>query len=82
MPYAFPPALKQLVDAQMTRSGYQSVDELLLDAVQALVEIDRRQLELREEIQTRLATAGKGLSKPLDLTAFRAEARHRLSAEG
>jgi Arc/MetJ-type ribon-helix-helix transcriptional regulator len=82
MAYAFPPALKQLVEAQMTRGGYQSEDELLLEAVKALNEIDRRQAELRDEIGSRLPTAGKGLSKPLDLQAFQAEARRRLSVEG
>lgn len=82
MPYAFPPDLKQLVDAQMTRGGYHSEDELLRDAVQALSEMDQRQRELREEIQSRMTSVGKGLSKPLDLAAFQAEARRRLSTDG
>ena len=82
MAYAFPPDLKQLVEAQMTRGGYQSEDELLREAVQALSEMDRRHAELRDEIQSRVATTGKGLSKPLDIDAFKAEARRRLSAEG
>jgi Arc/MetJ-type ribon-helix-helix transcriptional regulator len=82
MAYAFPPDLKQLVEAQMTRGGYQSEDELLREAVQALGEMDRRHAELRDEVQTRVAATGKGLSKPLDIDAFKAEARRRLSAEG
>jgi len=82
MPYAFPPVLKQLVEAQMTRGGYHSEDELLLDAVVALAELDRRQAELRAEIHSRLATSGQGLAKPLVLADFQTEARRRLAAEG
>lgn len=82
MPYAFPPELKRLVDSQMERGGYPSEDALLFDAIQTLGEVERRQLELRDEIQSRLTSVGKGLAKPLDLPAFQSEARRRLNAEG
>ncbi len=70
------------VESQMEQGRYPSEDALPLDAIQALGEVERRQRELRDEIQSRLADVGTGLAKPLDVEAFRSEARRRLRAEG
>jgi len=58
---------------------YTSADEVLLDAMLALEDIQKREDELRNEIHQRLAKAGGGLSLPLDRSAFKAESRRRFA---
>jgi putative addiction module CopG family antidote len=77
MGYAFPPQLDQMVRHWMSAGHYRSEDEVLLDAMLALEEVQKREDELRNEIHRRLSKAGSGLSLPLDRTAFKAEARRR-----
>jgi Arc/MetJ-type ribon-helix-helix transcriptional regulator len=81
MSYAFPPDLDRLISERMATGLYASQDELLLDALQALDELERRHHELREEVQRRVAKAGQGLSAPLDVDALMAEGRRRLNAQ-
>ena len=47
MSYAFPPDLQRAVDEQMALGGYESADELLLDAVRALDHLQKQHDELR-----------------------------------
>ena len=54
-----------------------SINELILEAFEALEDVERRREELSSELQRRLARAGSGVSQPLDLDAFKAEARRR-----
>ena len=54
-----------------------TVNALLVDAMLALEDVEQRQTELRTEIRRRVATAGGGMSQPLDFEAFRAEALRR-----
>ena len=54
-----------------------TVGELLVDAMLALKDVEQRQAELRTETRRRVATAGCGMSQPLDSEAFRAEALRR-----
>lgn len=79
MHYQFPPEIEELVQAKMASGEYQNEDELLLNALQALGEINLRHEELRREIQARLPSAGQGQSSPLDSRAFKAEAHKRLT---
>lgn len=81
MSYGFPPALNQLIQQQMATGHYDSEDELLIDAIRALAEVSSRHVQLRTEIQSRLSKAGKEDSEPLDLEAFKEEARRRLTEE-
>jgi hypothetical protein len=52
------------------------------DALRALDEVRLQQEQLRKEIQQRVSKAGKGNSAPLDIEAFKAEARRRFVNNG
>lgn len=78
MGYQFPPNLERLVHERMTAGGYRDEDELLLDAMLALEDIERRGGELRDELSRRIRLAGTSQSQPLDREAFKLEARGRL----
>jgi hypothetical protein len=56
----------------MFAGGYESEDELLLDAILALEQSDE---QLRTELVRRAKLAGTGVSQPLDLEEFLAERR-------
>ena len=77
MGYSFPPNLDQMIRHWMEVGPYASPDEVLLDAMLALEDVQKREDELRSEIHRRLAKAGSGLSLPLDRSEFKAEARRR-----
>jgi Arc/MetJ-type ribon-helix-helix transcriptional regulator len=81
MSYAFPDQLQQLVNLQMHQGGYVSEDELLLDAMQTLANTKQRCEQLRTEIRSRIETANLGLSLPLDLAEFKAQARKGLATQ-
>ena len=78
MSHAFSPDLDRVIRERMATGMYATQDELLLDALHALDELEQRHRELREEVQARVAKAGKGLSAPLDIEALKAEARQQL----
>jgi len=73
MAYAFSPELERKIQEHMTAGGYESEDELLLDAIIALERIKQRTAELRAEIQERLQTVGE--AKKLNLEQLQAEIR-------
>ncbi len=79
MGYSFPPNLDQMIRHWIEVGPYASADEVLLDAMLALEDVQKREDELRTEIRQRLAKAGSGLSLPLDRSAFKAEARRRFA---
>jgi Arc/MetJ-type ribon-helix-helix transcriptional regulator len=80
MSTAFPPELNRLIEAKMATGEYSSEAELIVDALHALDDVKARGEQLRQEIRSRLASADTDLSKPLDLEAFKAEARRRLES--
>ncbi len=77
----FPPNLDQMIRPWMEVGPYASADEVLLDAMLALEDVNKREDDLRHEVRQRVARANSGLSMPLDRNAFKAEARKRLAAE-
>ena len=83
MHYQFPPDLEQRVKARLTDGSYQSEDELLRDAMNALDALDREKLRLFQE-GNRIATEQSrlGLSKPLDLSAVLTRVEQRVAAKG
>jgi Arc/MetJ-type ribon-helix-helix transcriptional regulator len=83
MHYQFPPDLEQRVKARLTDGSYQSEDELLRDAMNALDALDREKLRLFQE-GNRIATEQSrlGLSKPLDLSAVVTRVEQRVAAKG
>ena len=79
MGYPFPPNLDQMVQHWMKAGTYASEDEVLVDAMLALEDVQKRGDELRREVHQRLAKAGSGLSLPLGRAEFKAEARRRFA---
>jgi Arc/MetJ-type ribon-helix-helix transcriptional regulator len=79
MGYSFPPNLDHMVRYWMKVGSYASEDEVLLDAMLALEDVQKREEELRRELCQRVAKGGSGLSLPLDRAAFKAEARRRFA---
>lgn len=75
-PHSITPETWTRVEQLATGRGV-TVEGLLCHALDALEEIERRHAELREEIQRRIAEAGTSASQPLDLEAFKREARSR-----
>lgn len=79
MPYSLSPQLEQRIDAKLTSGEYESAEALFAEALSALDELKARHAELRTSVQARLAHAGQGLSQPLDVEEFLADA-HRAHA--
>lgn len=81
MPYSLSPEFEQAVEAKLATGEYASAEELLSDALAALDAMKARHAELKASIQTRFASAGQGLSAPLDIEAFLAEMRRAYNGE-
>lgn len=75
MAFSLSQQIEQLIEAKLASGEYASAEELFADALAALDEMKARHGELRASIRARLASAGKGLSRPLDVEQFLAEAR-------
>jgi hypothetical protein len=63
--------------AHLAKERGCTVSEFLSTAIAVMEEAELRQLELRKEIQVRLAESGTSASRPLDMEAFKHEARRR-----
>lgn len=82
-PYQFPPDVQQWFDAHLSTGVYQSPDELLRDAMNALDELDQERVRLFQEgNRIAIEQSRLGLSKPLDLGAVLARVEQRVTAEG
>jgi Arc/MetJ-type ribon-helix-helix transcriptional regulator len=83
MHYQFPPDLHDRVQARLADGSYQSEDDLLRDAMNALEDLDREKLRLFQEgNRVALEQSRLGLSKPLDLNAMLQRVEARVAAEG
>ena len=83
MHYEFPPDLQQRVQARLCDGTYQSEDDLLRDAMNALDDLDREKLRLFQEgNRVAMEQSRLGLSKPLDLNAVLQRVEDRVAAEG
>jgi len=83
MHYEFPPDLRQRVSARLADGSYQSEDELLRDAMNALDELDREKLRLFHARNLVTAEQSRlGLSTPLNLDAMLSRIEDRVAAEG
>ncbi len=83
MSYQFPPDLEQRVKARMSDGRYNSEDDLLRDAMDALDQLEQDKVARWEE-RNQIATeqSRQGLSKPLDDEAVLRRLRDRLAEEG
>ena len=83
MHYEFPPDLQQRVQARLSDGTYQSEDDLLRDAMNALDDLDREKVRLFQEgNRVALEQSRLGLSKPLDLNAVLQRVEARIVIEG
>jgi Arc/MetJ-type ribon-helix-helix transcriptional regulator len=80
MPYQFPPDLDERVKARMTNGAYQSEDDLLREALDALDEREQEKLRRWDERnQIAMEHSRLGLSKPLDLERILGRVEKRIT---
>jgi Arc/MetJ-type ribon-helix-helix transcriptional regulator len=83
MPYQLPPDLDHRVQAYLVAGGFQSEDDVLRTALDALEEREQEKLRRwHEGNRIALEQSRQGLSKPLDDEAVLARLRARLAKEG
>ena len=83
MNYQFPPDIEERFRARMSDGRYQSEDDVLREAMDALDQLEQDKL-IRWNERNRLAVrqSQEGLSKPLDDEAVLGRLRERLAREG
>ena len=83
MAYEFPPDIEQRVKARMSDGKYQSEDDVLREAMDALEQLEQDKLTRWDE-RNRIAMdqSQQRLSKPLDDKAVLGRLRERLAKEG
>ncbi len=83
MNYQFPPDIEERLKARMSDGRYQSEDDVLREAMDALDQLEQDKL-IRWHERNRIAMrqSQQGLSKPLDDKAVLDRLRERLAKEG
>jgi len=83
MNYQFPSDIEDRLRVRMSDGRYQSEDDVLREAMDALDQVEQDKL-IRWHERNRLATrqSEEGLSKPLDDAAVLGRLRERLAQEG
>ena len=83
MNYQFPPDIEERLKARMARGQYESEDDVLREAMDALDQLEQDKLARWNE-RNRLAVqqSQQGLSRPLDEEAVLGRLRERLAREG
>ena len=83
MNYQFLPDIEERLKARMARGQYESEDDVLREAMDALDQLEQDKLARWNE-RNRLAVqqSQQGLSRPLDEEAVLGRLRERLAREG
>ena len=83
MSYQLPPDIEERLKVRMSDGRYESEDDVLREAMNALDQLEQDKL-IRWEERNRLSTrqSEQGLSKPLDDEAVLGRLRERLAKEG
>ena len=83
MNYQFPPDIEERLKARMSDGRYQTEDEVLREAMDALDQLEQDKLTRWDE-RNRIAMqqSRQGLSRPLDDEAVLDRLRERLAKEG
>lgn len=83
MSYQLPLDLDERVKARMSAGRYQTEDEVLREAMDALDQLEQdRVIRWNERNRTAVRQSQQGLSKPLDDKAVLDRLRKRLAKEG
>ena len=83
MSYQFPPDLEVRVKARMSDGRFESEDDLLRKAMDALDQLEHdRLMRWNERNQIAVQQGREGLSKPIDDEAVLSRLRERLAKEG
>ena len=83
MSYQFPPDIEERLKARMSDGGYQSEDDVLRKAMDALDQLEQDKLiRWEERNRTSMQQSQQGLSRPLDDEAVLGRLRERLAKEG
>jgi Arc/MetJ-type ribon-helix-helix transcriptional regulator len=81
--YQFPPDISQRLEACIAGGRYQTEDDVLREALDALADRERELLERWHQGNAIASEQSRqGLSRPLDDAAVLARLRTRLAAEG
>jgi Arc/MetJ-type ribon-helix-helix transcriptional regulator len=80
MAYPFPPDISERVQARVGVGRYQSEDDVLRDAMNALDELEQAKLaRWHQRNQIAIEQSRLGLSKPLDLDALLERVEQRVA---
>ncbi len=83
MSYQFPQDIEERVNDRMSRGRYQTKDEVLREAMDALDQLEQdRLIRWDQRNQIAMRQSQQGLSKPLDDKAVLDRLRKRLAREG
>lgn len=83
MAYDIPSEIRERLQARLTEGTYQSEDEVLRDAMDALDQLELDKLtRWNERNQLAAEQSARGLSNPLDDEKVLARLRDRLAQEG
>jgi len=85
MGHQFPPDVEQRIQAQLATGAYESEDDVIRDALEALEEYRgyRRELsELKEKLRVAEEQSQLGRSGPFDAEATKRAVRERLAQQG
>ena len=83
MAYEFPTDIRERLKARLEDGVYQSEDDVIRDAMDALDQIEQDKLtQWNERNRLAIEQSEQGLSKPLDDERVLARLRERLAKEG
>ena len=85
MAYQFPPDVEELIKAQLETGEYESEDDVIRDAHQALEEYCRYQRELtdlKDKLRVAEEQSQRGQTGPFDAEETKRQVRERLAEQG
>jgi putative addiction module CopG family antidote len=78
----FPPDIEAYVQQKIAAGQFRSRDELAIEAVRLYREIEAKHAQLKSDVQAAIDEADRGLSKPLDIAAIKAELAAEFDDQG
>jgi putative addiction module CopG family antidote len=78
----YPPDLEAYVQQKIASGEFHSRDELAVEAVRLYREVEARHAQLKADIHAAIDEADRGLCKPLDIEAIKAELAAEFDEQG